>query len=343
MQQDTQESKPWLSSETASQKRLRKAAFRLVTACVDGSACANLVVAHAAAIAEAVGARLMILRVLEHQKRAHSPFDPVEWDLYRREVQSVLSGLAEAAEEHVPTDTQVLEGVPSERISNWVHENKADIVVVGANTDAAGSLHGLGATARRIAETCEAAVLIVPSAKDMPAIGGVRYRRIMVPLDTSHRAEYALPLALRIANAHAAELLLVHAVREAELVEKGAPDEEDRRLRAQLAKRNRDAAQIYLTRLLSRMPHGECACQIRLLQGADPRHALMNMQPDEAVDLTVISACGMSGHRDVLIGSTADYLLTHADRPVLLVRCEDHKVKHPHEDQPVRMPGQSLP
>lgn len=343
MHQDIPQARSPAGAERAAPKRLRRAAYRVVMACVDGSPGGVTVVAHAASVARAVGARLAIVRVLEHARHAHSPFDPVEWEMHRREVQSALDGLAAGVDEGVRTETRVLEGVPSERISNWVRENRVDIVVVGDRSDPARSLQRLGSTARRIVETCLAAILIVPDARETPAAEGVRYRRIMVPLDSSHRAEYALPLALRIATAHGAELLLVHALQEAELVVKGAPDDEDRRLQARLAERNRDAAQAYLTRLLGRMPQSECACRIRLLEGADPRHALMNAQPDEAVDLVVLSACGFSGHRDLPIGSTADYLLSHADRPVLLVRCDTQRAQHPHEDQPVRMPGQSLP
>ena len=48
----------------------------------------------------------------------------------------------------------------------------------------------------------------------------MRYRRILVPLDGSQRAEHVLPMASALAERHAAELVLLHVVVKPELIQR---------------------------------------------------------------------------------------------------------------------------
>jgi nucleotide-binding universal stress UspA family protein len=141
-----------------------------------------------------------------------------------------------------------------------------------------------------------------------------------VPLDCSSRAESALAIAIRIAEANSAELLLVHAVPDVNLTEVGPLEAEDIELRDQIRRRNEMVAQRYLNRIRSRTPLTGTPARIRLLNSDDPRHALARAILDEGVDLIILSSCGLSGHRDLPIGSTAEFLMTHARTSILLVR-----------------------
>ena len=52
--------------------------FRHVMACVDSSPFASAVLAHAVAVAEAMGSRLTVMRALEQSTAGQTPPDPVE-------------------------------------------------------------------------------------------------------------------------------------------------------------------------------------------------------------------------------------------------------------------------
>jgi len=64
---------PLRTSQLAEQSNLRH-----VLACVDTAPCADIVLAHAAAVAKAVGACMTVIHVLQSSP-AQEPMDPVEW------------------------------------------------------------------------------------------------------------------------------------------------------------------------------------------------------------------------------------------------------------------------
>jgi nucleotide-binding universal stress UspA family protein len=297
---------------------VHQSGFRHVMACVDCSPFALSVLAHAGAIADAMGSRLTVMRVLEPPAAGQTPPDPIEWDLRRREAQAQIARLVAPAGDAVQIETGVVEGPAAERICQWAHEHKIDLTVLGGGGNSGWSEWGLGSTARRVAESIPGSVMLVPAAEN----GGdaVRYRRLMVPLDGSSRAECALPVAIRIAEAHEAEVLLLHAVPDVGLTEAGPLEAEDVDLRDRLRHRNERVAQRYLNLIRARVPLTGTPTRIRLLPSGDPRHALASAVSDEEVDIIVLSSCGLSGHHDLPIGSTADFLMTHTATPILMVR-----------------------
>lgn len=293
-------------------------AFRHVMACVDSSPFARAVLAHAAAVAEGMGARFTVMRVLEPPAARHAPADPVEWALRHQEAVAEVKRLVSAAGRGIRAETLVVEGSTVELICEWAHEHKVDLTVLGACGEHGLCECGLGGTARRVAESVSGSVLLTPTAE--VGEGAVRYRRVMIPLDCSSRAECALPIAAGIAKAHAADLLLVHATPEVALTEVGPLEAEDLELRDRLRKRNARVAQRYLKQIRARHSLNGGATRTRLLSGGDPRHAIARAVSDEDIDVVVLSSSGLSGHPDMSVGSVADYLMSHIATPVLLVR-----------------------
>ncbi len=322
--------------------------LRHVLACVDASPFAvdaapfaQAVLAHAAAVAEAVGARMTVMHVLE-SPAAHEPIDPVEWALRHRDATAYLHermsriGLLQA-------DAVILAGVPAERINAWAHDNAADLVVLGRGGESDGFSVELGNTARRVAELANASVLLAPSIQvgDTP----IRYRKVLAPLDGSSRSECALPLGLKIAAAHEAEMVLVHAAPKVDLIESDLLDAEAVALRDRLYRRNEHAARQYLDWIRSLLP-ATPTIQTRLLPSGDARRALARAIVKECADLVVLSSTGKSGHPEMSIGSIAGYLINHLNIPVLLVRqCKinsprPHRSPNPAID--TRLPSQGI-
>lgn len=289
--------------------------LRHVLACVDASSFADAVLAHAAAVAMAARARLTVLRILESSAE-QSPMDPVEWTLRHRDLEADLRERATHLDD-LQADTVIADGPTAERICAWAHDNAVDLTVLGRCGESSGPFGGLGATARRVAEVVNGSVLIVPSSQvgDAP----IRFRRVLIPLDGSSRSECALPLGLRIAASHDAEIMLVHAAPNVDLTETSPPEAETIALRDRLRRRNELAGERYLKRVRSRLPP-TAGTRIRVLPSGDPRHALARAAMDEHTDLMVLSCTGQSGHTDMSLGSVADYLINHMDIPVLLVR-----------------------
>jgi nucleotide-binding universal stress UspA family protein len=315
--------------------------LRHVLACVDTSLFADAVLAHAAAVAMAAGARVTVMRVLE-TPAVQAPTDPVEWAMRRRDVEADLRECASRSGD-LQADAVVVDGSAAERICTWARANAVDLTVLGGGGEGNWPFVGLGGTARRVAEVVNGSVLLVPSTQvgDAP----IRYRMVLTPLDGSSRSESALPLSLAIAAAHGAELVLVHAAPNVDLTEADTLEVEAIRLRDRLRRRNERAAERYLKLVRSRMPRTP-ATRIRVLPSGDPRHALARAAVEEHADLMVLSCTGQSGHPDMSVGSVADYLINHMDIPVLLVRGHEGSpsmvYRKSGEAMAVRLPSRAL-
>jgi len=313
--------------------------FRHVLACVDASLFSHAVLSHAAAIASAIDARLSVMRVLEASS-GQAPTDPVEWTLRHRDVEAELRERASRFG-GLHAGAVVIDGPAAERICTWVRDNGVDLTVLGAGGDSNWPFAGLGGTARRVAEAATGSVLLVPSTEvgDDP----VRYRRVMTPLDGSSRSECALPVALAIAAAHDAEIVLIHAAPNIDLSETGPLEAEAIALRDRLRHRNERVADQYLRQVRSRLPRAPASTRTRVLPSGDPRHALARAAVEDRADIIVLSSTGLSGHPDLSVGSVADYLINHADIPVLLVRGHEWTPPRAHRcadaGQAVRLPS----
>lgn len=62
------------------------------------------------------------------------------------------------------------------------------------------------------------------------------------------------------------------------------------------------------------------SCEVRLKEDDQPHRAILNVARAENCDLIVMASHGRRGVSAVVLGSETERVLTHADRPVLVVR-----------------------
>jgi len=287
-----------------------------VIACVDTSPTSAQVIPHARTIADALKGDLSLLHVIEPD-RLHTPFDPVEWDIRRQEAQSYISDLASRFETgNRQISTRVLEGRSAEQIGDCSNAAAGDITAL-CRSDAHAPCR-IGETARRVVEIGSGSILLVPTTT--PDVQEVRYRRILVPLDGSARAESALPVAVRIAADQNAELVLVHATQKPHLLQSGPLNTPDQQLQQKLAGRNERAARTYLERTRDALTDADIVVRIVILRNGDARRILASAIALQSADLVVLSSHGQSGYADVAAGDVSSFLLSHANIPVLMIR-----------------------
>ncbi len=333
---ETQKKSEALSDSLPEQLNLRH-----VIACVNGALFAEAILTHAAAMAEAIGARMTVIHVLESFS-VQEPMDPVEWAQRHSAATAYLhERLSHFKDLHA--EVVILDGPPAERICAFAHDNAVDLLVLGRGGESDGSFDGLGDTVRRVVETASASVLLVPSSQNDGK--PVCYRKLLVPLDGSSRSECALPFGLEIAAAHGAEVVLVHAAPKFDLIEGDLLNAEVIALRDQLYRHNEHAARQYLDRLRSRLP-SQSVTGTRLLPSDDARRVLAHTAITEHADLMVLFSAGKSGHADMAIGSVADYLINRISIPVLLVRQHQQNQAKTHGEtchaMDIRLPNQRM-
>jgi len=299
--------------------------IRHVGVCIDRSPTADRILPHGIAIAQAFHARLTVLHALEPTREGsgEGPADLFEWEAERTEARRHLTALQEAhGTADLSLEGELLEGHPAEEIRDWVVSHGVDLTVLCSHGASGWTEWSLASTARKMIEGIPGSVLLVPawSVQELRK-SPVQYRRILVPLDGSPRAECALPLASQLARAHGSELLLLHVVPTPD----GAcpcsclQEPQERELEQRLVDRNTRAAGRYLELVRERLGATTHARSTVSVDG-DPRSEILRFIAEQRVDLVVLSGHGHGGHTELPFGSVASFLLEHATAPLLLVR-----------------------
>jgi nucleotide-binding universal stress UspA family protein len=138
------------------------------------------------------------------------------------------------------------------------------------------------------------------------------FRRILVPLDGSMRAEQALPVAKRIAQASHGELILLRVISPAQFFP-------SLRTPAILAESIRHA-ELYLKALSASLEFPDVITHV--LQGPAASTILAAI-PTLGTDIIVMSSHGASANRRWIIGSVANKLLRTAPVPVLVLQDQE--------------------
>ena len=145
----------------------------------------------------------------------------------------------------------------------------------------------------------------------------MRFQKILVPTDFSDASRTALPHARDLAKASNGEVLLVHVMELPQyptLFEGTAlvVPPMDENLRRQLESQLDDFAKAEFT--------DQGIPARTLLREGPPTQMLLDLAKDEGCDLIVVATHGYTGLKHMLLGSTTEQLVRHAECPVLTVR-----------------------
>jgi nucleotide-binding universal stress UspA family protein len=299
--------------------------IRHVLVPLDGSPLAECALPWAVAVAQALAARVTLLRVLETPAVSIATshhHDAVDWQMRRAEAQSQLARVdRDLKARELMSAIELLEGRPAEQIINFARAQQVDLVVLSSHGE--GGLTGwtLSSTALMVAARIHCSVLIVPArAAEGRRIGDVRVRRLLVPLDCSPRAECVLPLATALARAHEAEMILAHVVPEPEMPRRLPPSAEDRAVVSQLTERNRLEAERYLGELRARLVDQKVRVDTRIVVASRRAGAIRAIADEADVDLVVVSAHGQTGDPGERYGNVAGRLLEQGGRPIIVLQ-----------------------
>jgi nucleotide-binding universal stress UspA family protein len=311
-----------------SRRAASSAPFRRIAMCVDGSEMSDTIVRHATMVALAFGAPLTILRVIETESNeGTAPPDPLDWGVRQREARSSLDRLVSVARHRgIDVRTELLQGRAAERICSWTLQHDVDLTVLGSHGEHGRSAWTISSTARKLVDGVPGSLLLVPADGDRREGSAGGYRRIMVPLDGSARAESVLPAATRLAMAHEADLLIAHVPPVPELTRAGPLTAEDLELEQRVIARNERVARCYFDQIRARVSEAGLAARTIISRGGDPRTRLARLVRREGVDLVILSAYGRRGPRDTPCGSVAAHLLARVAVPLLVFRERPRRV-----------------
>lgn len=292
-----------------------------IMVCLDGTASADTRIAYAVSLATIFGSEITLMHVIPHHDDGNSPHktDALGWEIARQEASARLERLEQEATLNSgrKIDIRLEQGRPAERIVALSRELGADLVVLGSPSHCDDLSWETGRTAQKVLAAARSSVLIVRGKEAFPTF--VPPRRILVPLDGSHRTESVLPTAEKVAGAHGAQLVLVHVVEEpSRNAILTVP--EDLELARDLATRLEAQASQYLEALRHRVSYHETLVDTQVGRQADTRQFLVELSARENIDLVILSAHGCNCTNARPFGSVTAHLLAHSRVPLLILQ-----------------------
>jgi nucleotide-binding universal stress UspA family protein len=314
------------------------AMFENILVPLDGSSLAECVLPHAVGVARAFGSKITLLQVLERVRaQGGSQFvDPLGWYIGEAESRAYLdSWAARLQEAGLQVDTVLLEGKAARRIIEHTHDQGVDLVMLSSHGRSGLSDWNVSSIVQKIILRAFVPVMVVRAYQ--PNHGGLadlRYKRLLVPLDCSQRAECVLPLASTLARYHESELLVVHVVSRPQMPRRAPLSPEDKDLVNQITERNRQEAEKYLDQVSSWL---DVEIETRLLVSDNAAATLHDLVDQEEIDLVIFAAHGHSGGTKWPYGSTVVNFIGYGTTPLLIVQdIAPHEADHTRAERSAR-------
>ncbi len=288
---------------------------------LDGSNLAEAVLPHIVTTAQAFDAQIILLRVMERRdnEKDEETLSPLRWQLRKSEAEAYLDAVHERLRGiGLQVEKVILEGDAAERIVTFAHEQEVDLLVLSSHGRSGLSKWNINSVVQKVILRAYVPTLIVRAYRAVPEnLEGLRYRKLMVPLDGSQRAEYVLSLATSLAHSQDAQLLLAHVVKKPEIARRAPLTGEEQELVERLVAINRKEGQAYMADLESRL---SADVHSHLVVGESIAASLHRLVRQEEVDLVLLSAHGYSGEAQWPYGSVTLNFIAYGATPLLIVQ-----------------------
>ncbi|MDQ7836866.1 MAG: universal stress protein [Humidesulfovibrio sp.] len=305
--------------------------FKHLLAPLDGSITAECTLPHLVALARLYQARVTLVRVLDFPETGldKQPTDPLQWQLYKAEAKAYLDDVAERlrTEADLETESVLLEGEAAQSICDFAHSNDVAIIIISSHGQSGLSRWNVSSVAHKIVQRAHRSVMIVRAYNaGEQALTGLRYARLLVPLDGSQRAEGVLSTADTIARGHEAQLLLAYVVVKPEMPHQFPLTADDKELIEHFVVRICEAATQYMELLRDRLMY---PFELRLLTSQNIALALHGLAEEAEVDMILLGAHGSSGKPKWPYGSVTTSFIEYGSVPLLVVQDLDPEEVEP--------------
>jgi len=278
---------------------------------LDGSEVGERALPYARALAQATGARVLLVRVVWE--------DPAQGDA-RSDAQAYLQQVAEElGRSGVIPQVEILEGDAAEAISLEARRRGADLIVMTTHGRTGVGRWLYGSVAEGVLARARSPVMLVRGWTD-ESMAPTEVATILVPLDGTDFAEAALPLAREIARMLPAKLVLFRVAsaraQQGAVLTETAPDtfryseapEEVARLEAE----------SYLQRIASDCGRHGVDAEVDVALG-DPGREICRAERGHGAGLVVMTTHARTGLERLVLGSVATEVLRCGAAPLVLL------------------------
>ena len=291
---------------------------------LDGSLLAECVLPHAIAIARAFNARIILLRVLEKNQVNGSAqiFDLLNWQIKKTEAKLYLEKIsARLLKSQLKIKATVLEGLAAESITEFAENQGVKLIILSSHGRSGLSQWGISSVTQKVIFSAPTSILIIRAHQQIAnELMEQPYRQILVPLDGSQRAEYALPLITLLARFHKSRTHILHVVKTPEMARQMPPVQDDVDLSNRIVARNQEEAIRYLEQVESRSHLDGIDVQTHLITSDNAAAALHGLVEQENIDMVALNAHGYSGNIQWPYGSMVVNFILYGKVPLLIVQ-----------------------
>jgi nucleotide-binding universal stress UspA family protein len=318
--------------------------FNRILVPLDGSPLAERALPHAELFARIFGSSIILLQVLEPASYHENPkaVDPLSWQIHKAEADMYLKEVSSRirqnlGEKDVNEDEKsnrveyaIREGKTAENIVDFAHSENIDLLVISTHGSGGLSRWNISSVTQKVINLIYLPVLIVRGYDPSnPTEGISRYRRILLPIDSSRRAEFSFPAGIELARGEMldaesagpegekSKLVLAAVIRPPELPIPDPLPLEINQLSEQLIQVSRLAVNRYLTEMKERLP---VDCETYLVESASVASAIQELADQEDIDIVVLCAHGYSGQVAWPYGTVTRNYMEHGTKPVLVIQ-----------------------
>jgi nucleotide-binding universal stress UspA family protein len=320
---------------------------------LDGSTLAERSIPHAEQFARIFGSSIILLQVLEPTSYHENPnpVDPLDWQIRKAEADMYMSGVTARIRENlneggretdISVEYSIREGKTAENIVDFAHDAKIDLLVISTHGSGGLSRWNISSVVQKVINLIYLPVLIVRSHSQSGTDDArIRYRRILLPIDSSRRAEYSLSAGIALARGetsmgytsevsnpppqHSAsdtsslntKLILAAVIKPPELPIPEPYPIEIAQLSEQLVQVSRRTVRDYLNEMAERLP---VECETFVVESDSVASAIQGLAEEEDIDLVVLSAHGYTGQSTRPYGNVARDYMEHGTKPVLVIQ-----------------------
>ena len=291
--------------------------FKNILVPLDGSELAERAVVPALALAEAMSAKVIFLRVAIPLPLNLDP------DLYQRIIETNTNKAKQYLQlarnrfltSSVDIALETVVGPAARSIISYVEENEVDLIVMSSHGRSGVSRWRYGSVAERVLRRAPCATAIIRAQVEVAPFA---HKRILVPLDGSPLAEQALEPASAVAKAVAAELTLLRVTSPVHTTV--SPVITMKKSLYEVEERERMEATAYLQDVQTTLAHCHIPIKVVVETGDDAAKTIIDLADRLQTDLIIMSRHGRSGLSYWVFGSVTEKVLRGAHCATLVAR-----------------------
>lgn len=339
--------------------------FNRILVPLDGSTLAERAIPHAEEFARIFGSSIILLQVLDptsfHENP--NPVDPLGWQIRKTEADMYMKRIAERLRENlheiapeiesvkigggekqkVRVEYFIREGKTAENIVNFAHAENIDLLIISSHGSGGLSRWNNSSVTQKVINLIYLPVLLI-RAYHQPETEATRvhYRQILLPIDSSRRAECSLSAGIALARGEISmqipseagsilpdhtpptpsttrtKLILAAVIKPPEIPIPEPYPVEVEQLTEQLMHFSREVVKNYLNRMKERL---SVDCETRVIENNSVSSAIHDLaNHEEEIDLVVLCAHGYTGQSTWPYGSVARNYIEHGTKPVLIIQ-----------------------